>query len=76
MAKVLLLVVGWSKDSKHCIAKFANGPLVGHLKALDQCYWGLSINVIRFFGIVFDPRPPLSDFPHILKAFLHRDSDF
>ena len=27
-----------------------------------------------FLGVTFDPRPPISDFPPILKAFLHRDS--
>ena len=30
---------------------------------------GPSINDVRFFGVIFDPLPSISDFLPILKAF-------
>ena len=35
---------------------------------------GPSINDVRFFGVIFDPLPSISDFLPILKALLHKDS--
>ena len=33
------------------------------------------MNYIRFLKVIFDlPSPPISDFPPLLEAFLHRDS--